>query len=99
MWQATSPHSQKVYRRVNGSLTKQAPVVRTAERPGPMTREVPMRCRSLICGVALATALLAPAGAGEVVDFSKYPDFKGQWSRPFDGSPNNWIRLGGQPPL
>jgi hypothetical protein len=34
-----------------------------------------------------------------VLDYSKYPDFKGQWWRPEQGSPNNWIRLGGEPPL
>jgi len=61
--------------------------------------EMPMRYRSFIYGVALAAALLATPAAAQLVDFSKYPDFKGQWSRPFDANPNNWIRLGGQPPL
>jgi hypothetical protein len=55
--------------------------------------------RSSFCAVALATALLAIPAAAQVVDFGKYPNMKGQWVRPFDGSPNNWIRLGGQPPL
>src|SRR6266851_8432143 len=54
--------------------------------------------RSLICAVALATALLATPSAGQMVDFGKYPDFKGQWVRA-PGTPNNWIQLGGQPPL
>lgn len=74
-----------------------------------------IRSRSLICGHALATVLLATPAAAQVADvvavqvatqvtdavadLSKYPDFKGQWIRPFDGSPNNWIRLSGQPPL
>ena len=56
-----------------------------------------MSYRISICAVALAMALLtAPSGA-EVVDFSKYPNFKGQWVR--TGNPNNWIALAGQPPL
>jgi hypothetical protein len=54
--------------------------------------------RSSICAVALATALLATPSAAQVVDFGKYPDFKGQWVRP-PGTPNNWIQLAGQPPL
>jgi hypothetical protein len=58
-----------------------------------------MRNRSTMCAVAMATALLATPSVAQVVDFGKYPDLKGQWSRPFEGSPNNWIRLGGQPPL
>ena len=33
-----------------------------------------------------------------MVDFGKYPDLKGQWVRP-PGSPNNWLRLAGPPPL
>ncbi len=32
-----------------------------------------------------------------VVDFSKYPDFRGQWDR--NGPPNNWVVLSGPPPL
>jgi hypothetical protein len=51
-----------------------------------------------ICIVALATALLATPCAAQVVDSGKYPNFKGQWLRP-SGSPNNWIALGGPPPL
>src|SRR5215470_18005090 len=58
-----------------------------------------MRDRSMMCAVALAAVLLATPSAAQVVDFGKYPDLKGQWSRPFEGSPNNWIRLGGEPPL
>jgi hypothetical protein len=53
--------------------------------------------RSSICGVALAVALLATPSAAQVVDFGKYPDFKGQWVR--TGNPNNWIALAGPPPL
>jgi hypothetical protein len=54
--------------------------------------------RAPICAVALATALLATPSAAQVVDFGKYPDLKGQWVRP-PGSPNNWLRLAGSPPL
>jgi len=57
-----------------------------------------MNYRSSIYAVALATALLATPSAAQVVDFGKYPDFKGQWVRP-PGTPNNWIPLAGQPPL
>jgi hypothetical protein len=53
--------------------------------------------RSAICAVALATALFAVPSAAQVVDFGKYPDFKGQWVR--TGNPNNWIALAGPPPL
>ena len=61
---------------------------------------MPDRC-SIFYAIALATALMAAPSAApaQVVDFGKYPDFKGQWMRPFDGSPNNWIRLAGKPPL
>ena len=61
-----------------------------------------MRHRSASWVVALA-ALLAAAtlaalpAAAQVVDFGKYPNFKGQWVR--RGNPNNWRELGGQPPL
>src|SRR4051812_3989344 len=58
-----------------------------------------MRYRSSICTIAFAAALLAMPAAAQVVDFGKYPELKGQWLRHLDGSPNNWIRLGGQPPL
>jgi hypothetical protein len=57
-----------------------------------------MRYRSSICTVALAIALLATPCAAQVVDSGKYPNLKGQWLRP-PGSPNNWIALGGPPPL
>jgi hypothetical protein len=53
--------------------------------------------RSSICAVALAAALLATPSAAQVVDFGKYPDFKGQWVR--TGNPNNWRELAGPPPL
>src|SRR5437588_2168601 len=60
-------------------------------------REMPMRYRSSICAVALAAALLATPSAAQVVDFGKYPDFKGQWVR--TGNPNNWRELAGPAPL
>jgi hypothetical protein len=50
-----------------------------------------------MCAVALATALVVTPSAAQVVDFGKYPDFKGQWVRV--GHPNNWAELGGPPPL
>ncbi len=56
-----------------------------------------MGYRISICAVALATALLATPSAAQVVDFGKYPDFKGQWVR--TGTPNNWRALAGPPPL
>src|SRR5258708_10598362 len=56
-----------------------------------------MLYRSSICAAALATALLATPSAAQVVDFGKYPDFKGQWVR--TGNPNNWRELAGPPPL
>ena len=57
-----------------------------------------MTHRSSIYAIALATALLAMPSAAQVVDSGKYPDLRGQWVRP-PGSPNNWIRLAGPPPL
>jgi hypothetical protein len=57
-----------------------------------------MTHRSSICAIALVTALLEMPCAAQVVDFGKYPDLRGQWVRP-PGSPNNWIRLAGPPPL
>ena len=56
-----------------------------------------MYYRSSICAVAAAVALLATPSVAQVVDFGKYPDFKGQWVR--TGNPNNWIALAGPPPL
>jgi hypothetical protein len=58
-----------------------------------------MWCRTSICAVALMAVLLAKPAAAQIVDYGKYPDLKGQWSRPAVGNPNNWIRLGGPPPL
>jgi hypothetical protein len=58
-----------------------------------------MLLRSAICAVALATALLATPSVAQVVDSGKYPNLKGQWNRGNPGSPNNWIPLGGPPPL
>jgi len=54
--------------------------------------------RSSIGAVALVAALLATPSNAQVVDFGKYPDFKGQWVRT-GGTPNNWIALAGPPPL
>jgi hypothetical protein len=62
-----------------------------------ISRRMPMGHRSSICVVALATALLATPSAAQVVDFGKYPDFKGQWVR--TGNPNNWRLLAGPAPL
>jgi hypothetical protein len=59
-------------------------------------REDLMRTRSSICAIAFAATLAMPA-LGQVVDFGKYPNFKGQWVR--TGNPNNWQQLGGPPPL
>jgi hypothetical protein len=56
-----------------------------------------MRCRASISAVALAAALLATSARAQVVDFGKYPDFKGQWDR--TGPPNNWRQTAGPPPL
>src|SRR5947207_14111462 len=52
--------------------------------------------RSLICAALLASVLLATPAAAQVVDFSKYPVFKGQWFR--TGPPNNWRQVAGLPP-
>src|SRR5262249_56412477 len=57
-----------------------------------------MRCRNSIYTAVLAIALSAAPCAAQVVDVGKYPNLKGQWLRP-PGSPNNWIPLGGPPPL
>ena len=43
--------------------------------------------RSLIGTIALAAALLAPAGDAQAFDESKYPDWKGQWRRAETGPP------------
>ncbi len=60
-----------------------------------------MLYRSSICAAAsaalLAATLLATPSAAQVVDFGKYPDFKGQWVR--TGNPNNWRELAGPAPL
>jgi hypothetical protein len=56
------------------------------------------RDRGLLYAVAFAVALLATPSAAQVVDYGKYPNFKGQWVRG-PGSPNNWVPLAGQPPL
>jgi len=54
-------------------------------------------CAISMAAIALAAALSATPSAAQVVDFGKYPDFKGQWVR--TGNPNNWIPLAGPPPL
>jgi hypothetical protein len=56
-----------------------------------------MSMRYSISAALLAVALAATPAAAQVVDFTKYPNFKGQWVRV--GNPNNWIPLAGQPPL
>ena len=56
-----------------------------------------MHYRGTFCLGLLATALLATASSAQVVDFGKYPAFKGQWGRPA-GNPNNWLLLAGPPP-
>jgi hypothetical protein len=53
--------------------------------------------RGLFGTAALAAALMLTPAAAQVVDFAKYPNFKGQWVR--EGNPNNWQALGGPPPL
>ena len=47
--------------------------------------------------IAIAIALFTAPSLAQVVDFGKYPDLRGQWSR--TGQPNNWIPLAGPPPL
>jgi hypothetical protein len=56
-----------------------------------------MRYPASMGAVVLAAGLLATSANAQVVDFSKYPDFKGQWDR--TGPPNNWRQLSGPPPL
>src|SRR5262245_25051031 len=77
----------------------EVPMLQRSSPIGQSEGEASMRNRATICAIALATALLATPSVAQVVDFGKYPDLKGQWVRHQDGSPNNWIRLGGQPPL
>jgi hypothetical protein len=57
-----------------------------------------LRKQGLMYAAAFAVALLATPSTAQVVDYGKYPNFKGQWVRG-PGSPNNWIPLAGQPPL
>ena len=56
-----------------------------------------MRFPVSTCAIALAGGLLAASATAQVVDFGKYPEFRGQWDR--IGPPNNWRQLGGPPPL
>jgi hypothetical protein len=78
-------------------LTTRRPIVPPAHIPSASHREVPVRHIGSIFAVALATALLAADCAAQIVDFAKYPDFKGQWVRV--GRPNNWLELAGPAPL
>jgi hypothetical protein len=57
-----------------------------------------MGLRSSIFAAGLLVAVAAAPAAAQVVDFGKYPNFKGQWVRT-PGTPNNWIQLAGPPPL
>jgi hypothetical protein len=52
---------------------------------------------SPISALAVAAALVATPAAAQVVDFGKYPNFRGQWVR--TGNPNNWRELAGPAPL
>jgi len=56
-----------------------------------------MRYRNSILAAALSTVLLATPSLAQVVDFGKYPNFKGQWVR--EGNPSNWRALAGPAPL
>jgi hypothetical protein len=51
--------------------------------------------RSLVCACLFGTVFATAANA-QVVDYSKYPAFKGQWFR--TGPPNNWRQVAGLPP-
>jgi hypothetical protein len=53
--------------------------------------------RSSLGAVAVLAALFTAHSSAQVVDFGKYPDFKGQWARM--GNPNNWLQVAGPPPL
>ena len=53
--------------------------------------------RIALRAAALALAFVAAPAAAQVLDYGKYPDFRGQWAR--QGRPNNWIQLAGPPPL
>jgi hypothetical protein len=82
-------------RRLNGTPSLATTMIGDGRR---ISGRMPMTHRSLICAIALAAALLAIPSAAQMLDFGKYPDLRGQWIRP-PGSPNNWIRLAGPPPL
>jgi hypothetical protein len=56
-----------------------------------------MRHLASTSAVALAAAVFAASAIAQVVDFSKYPDFGGQWDRV--GPPNNWRTQSGPAPL
>ena len=82
------PHRRKVYL---------VALAKDFDRPVAGFRENDMRYRDSICAAVLAVALMATHSAAQVVDYGKYPDFKGQWVR--TGNPNNWLQLAGPPPL
>ncbi len=56
-----------------------------------------MNYQRLFCFAALTGALLSTTATAQGVDFGKYPNFSGQWSRPA-GNPNNWRQVAGPPP-
>jgi hypothetical protein len=64
---------------------------------GESSGRIPVRYSASTCAVVFATALLATPAIAQVVDYSKYPAFMGQWDR--TGPPNNWRQLSGPPPL
>jgi hypothetical protein len=56
------------------------------------------RHRIPLYAAGLAAALLATPCVAQKVDFGKYPDFHGQWTRGV-GNPNNWRQEAGPAPL
>jgi hypothetical protein len=54
---------------------------------------------TFVATTLIATTLITTTmpSAAQIVDFGKYPNFKGQWAR--TGNPNNWSALAGPPPL
>jgi hypothetical protein len=57
-----------------------------------------MAYRCSLYAVLLTAVLTAAPAAAQMADLGKYPNLKGQWLRP-PGSPNNWLKLAGPPPL
>jgi hypothetical protein len=64
---------------------------------GESSGRISVRHSASVYAVVFATALLATPAIAQVVDYSKYPAFMGQWDR--TGPPNNWRQLAGPPPL